>query len=161
MRRVPLVKASCDAYECVMCNICTSPLTRTNESYHVHERSMSHIQMRNVTHMTTWFVSRMDGPWHTYKWVMSHIWMSHATQMNTSCHTYEWGMSPKWIRHVTHMNESCHTNEYVMSHIRMTSAVNHFTNLHLLSTFDMHMLICVTTISRLLTTIGLFCKRTL
>jgi len=27
---------------------------------------------------------------HTYEWVMSHTWMSHATHVKESCHTYEW-----------------------------------------------------------------------
>ena len=59
-------------------------------------------------------VTHMNGSYHTYKWVMSHIWMSHVTRMNGSCHTW-WVMSHIWMSHVTHMHESCHTHESVTS----------------------------------------------
>jgi len=38
--------------------------------------------------------ANMNASWHTYKWVMSHIWMCHVTRMNEPCHTYEWVMLP-------------------------------------------------------------------
>jgi len=57
---------------------------------------------------------------HTYRGVVSHIWMSrvthimcHVTHMHESCHTHEGVMSHKQISHVTHINESCHTYKWV------------------------------------------------
>ena len=71
-------------------------------------------------------VTHINESCHTYKRVMSHIWMSHVTRMNESCHMLHiWAsicrelegvMSHIWMSHVTHMNESCHTYEWVMSH---------------------------------------------
>ena len=49
-------------------------------------------------------VPHMNESRHTYKWVMSHIWMSHVTHMNESCPTYEWVTSHIWKSHVPHMN---------------------------------------------------------
>jgi len=38
-------------------------------------------------------VTHMNQPYHTYKGVMSHIWMSHVTHMNQPYHTYKGVMS--------------------------------------------------------------------
>jgi len=62
-------------------------------------------------------VTHMNESCHTYKSVMSHIWMSHVTHMNESWHTYGWVIS--------HMNESCHTYEWIMSHIWMRHVMSH------------------------------------
>jgi len=75
-----------------------------NESCHTYEWVVSHIWTSHATHM--------DVSCHIYEWVMSHIWMSHVT------HTNERVMSPWWTSHVTHMNESCRTYERAMPHKR-------------------------------------------
>jgi len=38
-------------------------------------------------------VTHMNESWHTFKWVMSHIWMRHGTHMNKSWDTFEWVMA--------------------------------------------------------------------
>ena len=45
-------------------------------------------------------VTHMNVSCHTYKWVMSHIWMSRVT--------YAWVTSHICMSHVTPMNVSCH-----------------------------------------------------
>jgi len=57
-------------------------------------------------------ITHMNESCHTYKWVMSHVWMSHVTHMNEPCHPYEWAMLkekgfPEAL-HITHMNELGH-----------------------------------------------------
>jgi len=55
--------------------------------------------------------------WHTYKWVLSHLCMSHMCDMTR---TYVWCSHRlgTWMCHVTpcgtHMNESCHTCVWVI-----------------------------------------------
>jgi len=60
------------------------------------------------------------GSWHTYRWVMSHMWISQVTRIHESCHKYEWVRSHIWMSQVTHMNESDHTYEWIRSHISMS-----------------------------------------
>ena len=48
--------------------------------------------------------------------VWKHVY-SHVTHMNESFHTYKWVISHIWMSHGTHMNESYHTHKWVMSHI--------------------------------------------
>jgi len=55
-------------------------------------------------------VTRMNESCHTYEWVMSHIWISHAT------HT--------WMSHDTYVNESRHIYEWIMSHIWMSRVMH-------------------------------------
>jgi len=66
------------------------------------------------------YVMSMKDSWHTYKWVMAHIWMSHVTHTNVSCSTapwrtmevavtHEWVISHTWMNHVTY-------NEWVTSY---------------------------------------------
>ena len=57
---------------------------------------------------------------HTYKWVMSHIWMSHVTFTWLCHHRVVDSVSHLWMSHITHMNESRHTYEWAMSHIWLT-----------------------------------------
>jgi len=68
-------------------------------------------------------VTHMNESCHSYEWVMSHIWMTHAnesgTHMNDSC-----------MSHVTHMNESCHSYEWVMSHIWISLVNESVTNMN-------------------------------
>jgi len=53
---------------------------------------------------------------HTYKYVMSHMWMCHGTHVNESCKIYEYVMSHICMGHGTHMHGSWHTYEWVMRH---------------------------------------------
>jgi len=77
--------------------------------------------------------THVNEPWHTYKWVMAHIQMSHGTrsrrgqlpccclskvcesftQVNESWQTYTWVMAHIWTGHVTQMKESGFTNTWV------------------------------------------------
>ena len=64
---------------------------------------------------------------HTYKWVMSHVWMSHVTHVNESYHTWHVTLLIRVSAHDTRMNESCLMYEWVMSHVWM-SHVSHNTS---------------------------------
>jgi len=83
--------------------------------------------------------------------------MSHVTHINESC-----GMS-----HVTHKNESCVTSR--VTHMNESRAMGHVTHINesCVMGYVTHILTCpalcygVATISRLLKSIGLFCKRAL
>jgi len=88
-------------------------------------------------------------PTHMCDMVMSRIHMCDMIPWHR-CQLYQWVMSHVWMSHVTHMCESCHTYEWVMSpeSIRFVIHMNAWCN-------------GVATISRLLKTIGLFCKRAL
>jgi len=63
-------------------------VTHINESYHTHERVMSHTWISHGN-ISGWVMSR-----HTYKWVISHTWTSHVTHMNKS-------REYQWMSHVT------------------------------------------------------------
>ena len=86
--------------------------THVNESCHTYRWVMSHIWMSHV--------ARMNESCHVYMWVLSHIWMNHVTYVNESCCTYGWGMSRIWMRHVARMDESCHVYEWVMTQVLMS-----------------------------------------
>jgi len=100
-------------------------------------------------------VTRTNRLWHTYKSVMTQIWMIHSSRiwiacihMNESCYTYKWVMSHIWMAHDTHMNVSydlrlhcAYTWEWVMGHIcmgqvwfpfllRLYAWMSHVTHMH-------------------------------
>ena len=77
----------------------------------------------------------MNGSCHTYKWVVSHVWMSRLTRMDVSCHTCEWALrNLNWIHMCSYVSihtcfyASCHAYEMshtvsgVVSHMRMSAA---------------------------------------
>jgi ABC-type transport system involved in Fe-S cluster assembly fused permease/ATPase subunit len=84
------------------------------------------IWMSHVTHM--------NESYHTYKWVMSHIWMSHAKYKRVGDANYfSHSRTDAVFRYegvMSHTNESCHTYEWVMSYIWMSHVTckdsNHF-----------------------------------
>jgi len=99
----------------------TNHVTLTNES-----RTMSHLQMSHVTdasgtsHTHEYSVLHMNWHWgrrhmkscHTYEYVMSDTWMSHATHECVSVNT--------WMSHATHINEPCHTRKWVVSRMNVS-----------------------------------------
>jgi len=95
----------------------------------------------------------MNESCHTDECVISYEWISHVTHLSASCHTNEWVRSHVGMGHVTRMHESWHTyvrDMYIhsMTHIGMSHATQN-------NEYG------VASNSRLLTIIGLFCKRTL
>jgi len=88
----------------------------TNESCHTYKWVVSRIWMGRVIQINWSCHIHMNGSCHKYEWVVSHIWMGCVTHMNESCHTQKWAM-PNIC--VTHMNGSYHMYEWVVSHIWM------------------------------------------
>ena len=70
-------------------------------------------------------VTRMNESCHTYKYVMSDIWMSHVTHMNESWQTYESVMAHIWMSHGAHMNESWHICEGVSGDLAYINKSGH------------------------------------
>ena len=83
----------------------------TNESCHTYKWVVSRIWMGRVIQINWSCHIHMNGSCHKYEWVVSHIWMGCVTHMNESCHTYEWVVSHIWRRPVTYMNTWYHTHE--------------------------------------------------
>jgi len=102
--------------------------THTNKSYHTYEYFitqvcnmaaqraplwMSHVTFMNASRHAgsgcscEWVMgTHMNASWHTYKWVMSYMWVSHVTQeaavrANKSCHTYGYVTPHTWMSHIT------------------------------------------------------------
>ena len=98
------------------------PRTCVNESCHTYKYVVSHVWLIRVT--------LMNDSCHTSKRVMSHVWMSLVTLMNDSCHTYECVISHVWLSHVTLMNDSCHTCKYAMSHVWMSHGTHEWVKSH-------------------------------
>jgi len=72
------VHGSCHTYNSIRWHI--------NESCHTFERV---IPLNNESCHRYERVTHMNGSCHTYEWVMSHIWMRDVTHINGSCHKYE------------------------------------------------------------------------
>jgi len=56
---------------------------------------------------------------HTYKWVMSHVWMGHVIYKNQSCRIYEWVILHIWKGHFMYRNAFCRWCKFVVSRIWM------------------------------------------
>jgi len=77
---------------------------------------MSHVDVKESTHIRISHLAHVNESCHTNKWVVSH--------MRTRRRTYRWGMTHMWRSHVTHMSESCHTCELVAPHVRKSQATH-------------------------------------
>jgi len=152
--------------EHVVSCICMSHVAHMNESclqgliHFTHQSCLqgenglvSRIWTRHVTHMDASYVTHMTASCHTYKCVMSPVWMSHVAYINESCHSYKLGIwrshvytvvieccrpYPEWWRrqtahmslssYVTHVNTSreCVTSRIWKRHIvHMNTLCNH------------------------------------
>ena len=114
----------------------------TQRTSHVTERTSHMIWYNHVTNqrvmsrnervMPTYCVMSHNKSRHTYEWVTSHLWTSHATHNKRveshigMRHVHIWQGMPRtggvtahiWMSHAPHINESWHTYQRVSSHVR-------------------------------------------
>ena len=117
---------SCDTHEWVMLHTWMSHVTRMNRLCHTQINASCHISeyvmSRKLRHTHQTQLSTAPAQvWHTYKWVMLHIRLTHSYV----CQTYECVMSHKWIRHVAPItshtsNAAFHSSCTNVTHIWMS-----------------------------------------
>ena len=104
----------------------------------------THVSVNGCSYMCLYICINESCPWHTH-------WMGYGTHVNGLCHTYKWVISQIWINHlytndswparervIAHtLNEAWHSCELVVSHISMS----HF--LHINESCLTHVVQCI------------------
>jgi len=121
------VNKSCNTCEWGMARAWIRHVTRMYESCHAYGCIIAHMRTRDGTHamwrLRMGHVAIVNWSWRTFDSVMAHT--CHATPVDESCHTYKWVMTHMWMSHGTHTHESLHTYHdkacgWVMSQICMS-----------------------------------------
>jgi len=131
MSHVTHMNESCHTYEWAMSHIRMSHVTRmdwdilcmythmnTHMNTHTNTHMTSHV-ICDLTHDIIHMYTHMNGSCHTYKWVMSHVWLM-TSYASTHTHTYD--MHVHKHTHMTCMYTHTHIwHACTHTHTRMTS----------------------------------------
>jgi len=133
----------CHVYESVVSHLCIRQVTHLNEAFDIDEWVMLHICYVTLINKES-FTYRNEASY-LYEWVVSHIWMRHVAHMNESCQNKNCRSLLQKSPICMPMSHTSHaaarrfdTREWVMLHIFMSHVTHMNDSCHLVNYFMSH-----------------------